>query len=63
VLLPSAPRVHLFLASGSVDVEGIADPALGPGDAVRLTESDGERLTAHEVSEVLVWELRQDEIR
>ena len=53
--LPDAPWVHLFVAAGSVSLEG-AGP-LAAGDAVRLTGAGGQRLEALEAAEVLVWEM------
>ena len=55
VLLPEAPYVHLFVPVGAAALEGAG--ALGAGDAVRLTASGGQRLTATEPTEVLVWEM------
>lgn len=55
VEVPSAPFAHLFLASGSIELEGSG--ALSAGDAVRFTATGGQRLTASEPSEVLVWEM------
>ncbi|MBW3614601.1 MAG: pirin family protein [Actinobacteria bacterium] len=55
VTLPEAPYLHLFVPKGTVDVEGAG--ALGQGDAVRFTASGGQRLTAVEPAEVLVWEM------
>jgi hypothetical protein len=55
VNVPSAPYVHLFAARGRVTVEGIGD--LEQGDAVRLTDADGRRVTAGEPSELLIWEM------
>ncbi|GBE63757.1 putative quercetin 2,3-dioxygenase [Mycobacterium sp. MFM001] len=55
VELPAAPYLHLFTARGRVDVEGIGD--LTEGDAVRFTDSDGQRVTATAPSEILVWEM------
>jgi hypothetical protein len=55
VRLPEAPSVHAFLARGAVDVEGIG--ALAAGDAVRLTRSGGQRVTATAAAELLVWEM------
>jgi len=55
VSVPEAPWVHLFVARGSVTLEG-AGP-LAEGDAVRFTGSGGQTLTAVEPSEVLVWEM------
>jgi quercetin 2,3-dioxygenase len=55
VELPQAPFVHLFVAEGDVALEG-AGP-LAAGDAVRITASGGQRVTATVPSEVLVWEM------
>jgi redox-sensitive bicupin YhaK (pirin superfamily) len=56
VALPDAPFVHVFVALGSVDLEGAG--ALDTGDAVRLTAAGGPRATAgREGAEVLVWEM------
>ena len=55
VELPEAPFLHLFAARGAVDLEG-AGP-LSAGDAVRLTATGGQRVTASEPSEILVWEM------
>ncbi|MGH3498784.1 MAG: pirin family protein [Nocardioidaceae bacterium] len=53
--LPDAPFLHLFVARGSVTLEG-AEP-LGVGDAVRLTGVGGQRVSAVDSAEVLVWEM------
>ena len=55
VRLPEAPYLHVFVACGSVELEGVA--ALGAGDAVRLTRSGGQRVTATVPAELLVWEM------
>jgi redox-sensitive bicupin YhaK (pirin superfamily) len=55
VRLPEAPYLHLFVPHGAVTLEG-AGP-LGAGDAVRLTASGGQTVTATEPAEVLVWEM------
>jgi redox-sensitive bicupin YhaK (pirin superfamily) len=55
VELPQAPYLHLFVARGDVTLEG-AGP-LREGDAVRLTASGGQQVTATGPSEVLVWEM------
>ncbi len=55
VELPAAPFLHLFVARGNVDLEGAG--ALAAGDAVRLTATGGQRVTASEPSELLVWEM------
>ena len=53
--LPEAPYLHLFVARGTVDLEGAG--VLGEGDAVRFTATGGQRLRAIEPAEILVWEM------
>jgi redox-sensitive bicupin YhaK (pirin superfamily) len=56
LVLPTAPFAHLFIARGSVELEAAGQ--LGTGDAVRLTGSDGRRLTGGpDGAEALVWEM------
>jgi quercetin 2,3-dioxygenase len=55
VELPEAPFLHLFVPRGRVTLEGAG--ALGTGDAVRFTATGGQRVTATEPAEVLVWEM------
>ena len=55
VVLPDAPFLHLFVPRGSVDLEGAG--RLNTGDAVRFTATGGQRVTAAEDAEVLVWEM------
>ena len=55
VTLPEAPYLHLFVPRGAVELEGAG--ALGTGDAVRFTATGGQRVTATEAAEVLVWEM------
>jgi redox-sensitive bicupin YhaK (pirin superfamily) len=55
VQLPEAPYLHLFIPRGSVTLEG-AGP-LETGDAVRFTATGGQRVTATEAAEILVWEM------
>ena len=55
VALPEAPFLHLFVARGAVTLEGAGD--LVAGDAVRFTSTGGQRVTATEAAEVLVWEM------
>jgi quercetin 2,3-dioxygenase len=55
-VLPDSPLAHLFVARGTVDLEGTG--ALGTGDTARVTGSDGQRVTAGpDGAEVLVWEM------
>ncbi len=58
VTLPDAPFVHLFVAVGSVELEGVG--SLAEGDAVRLTKAGARRLAADADGEVLVWEMHAD---
>jgi hypothetical protein len=55
VELPDAPFLHLFVPRGSVDLEGTG--RLSTGDAVRFTAVGGQRVTATEPAEILVWEM------
>ncbi|MFI6871077.1 pirin family protein [Nocardia sp. NPDC050406] len=55
VRLPEAPYLHVFVARGEVDMEGVG--TLYEGDAVRLTRSGGQRVTANTPAEILVWEM------
>ncbi|UXY17473.1 pirin family protein [Streptomyces cynarae] len=55
VELPEAPFLHLFVPRGSVDLEGTG--ILHEGDAVRFTATGGQRVTATEPAELLVWEM------
>ena len=55
VRLPTAPFVHLYVARGAVELEGAG--RLDTGDAVRITGSEGQRVTATGDAEVLVWEM------
>jgi quercetin 2,3-dioxygenase len=53
--LPAASYVHVFVTQGSVTVEGIA--RLGCGEAARLSNSRGHRVTTNVDAEILVWEM------
>jgi redox-sensitive bicupin YhaK (pirin superfamily) len=55
VQLPEAPYLHVFVARGEVVLEGAG--ALATGDAVRLTATGGQRITATAPAEILVWEM------
>ena len=55
VELPEAPFLHLFVPRGEVALEGAG--SLVAGDAVRFTATGGQRVTAVEPSEILVWEM------
>jgi redox-sensitive bicupin YhaK (pirin superfamily) len=53
--LPEAPFLHLFVPRGAVALEGAG--ALATGDAVRFTATGGQKVTATEPAEILVWEM------
>jgi redox-sensitive bicupin YhaK (pirin superfamily) len=50
--LPEARQVHLFVATGSVELTGDVD--LGTADAVRLLDASG-GLTARTASQLMAW--------
>jgi quercetin 2,3-dioxygenase len=57
VQLPVAPYVHVFVALGSVTLEGAGE--LHEADAARIVAADGQKVTAGAVpAEILVWEMR-----
>jgi redox-sensitive bicupin YhaK (pirin superfamily) len=59
VVLPDSRYVHLFVARGSVDLEGAGE--LQAGDAVRLTAAGTPALVAGaEGAEVLAWEMDEE---
>jgi quercetin 2,3-dioxygenase len=55
VTLPDAPYLHLFLARGNVLVSDAG--ALSVGDALRIQDGGGQRVTAVGAAEILVWEM------
>ncbi|MEN4474187.1 pirin family protein [Mycolicibacterium cosmeticum] len=55
VQLPEAQYLHLFVPRGEVVLEGAG--GLQEGDAVRLTATGGQRVTATTDAEILVWEM------
>jgi redox-sensitive bicupin YhaK (pirin superfamily) len=55
VELPEAPFLHLFVPRGTVTLENAG--ALAEGDAVRFTATGGQKVTATEPSEILLWEM------
>jgi quercetin 2,3-dioxygenase len=55
VALPDAPFLHLFVPRGMVELEEAG--VLHAGDAVRFTGVGGQRITAVEPAEILVWEM------
>lgn len=56
VEVPEAPYGHVFLTRGHAEFEGRGE--LGTGDAVRLTGTGGQRITAgSDGVEILIWEM------
>ncbi|MFE4625709.1 pirin family protein [Streptomyces mirabilis] len=55
VILPDAPFLHLFVPRGTVTLE--ASGKLEAGDSVRFSATGGQRITADEPAEILVWEM------
>jgi len=55
VELPDAPYLHLFVPRGELTLEGAG--TLHEGDAARLTATGGQRVTALDPAEILVWEM------
>ncbi|SCF45226.1 pirin family protein [Micromonospora mirobrigensis] len=55
VVLPDAPFLHVYVPAGAVDLEG--SERLDTGDAARITMTGGQRVTAAEAAEILVWEM------
>lgn len=55
--LPEAPFLHLYVPRGNVVLEGTGE--LQEGDAVRLTATGGQRITAEQPpgAEILLWEM------
>ncbi|MEE6267949.1 pirin family protein [Streptomyces diastatochromogenes] len=54
--IATAPFAHLFVARGSVELEG--GGPLATGDAARITRAEGQRITAvPDGAEVLMWEM------
>ncbi|MFP5282137.1 MAG: pirin family protein [Actinomycetes bacterium] len=51
--LPDAPRLHLQVGRGAVDLEGSG--TVEAGDTVRIRGGGGQRLRALTAAEVLVW--------
>jgi quercetin 2,3-dioxygenase len=57
--LPAAPYLHMFVARGQLTMSADSDAELAEGDAVRFTAANGIRITAHQPSEILVWEMHR----
>lgn len=60
VTAPDAPFVHVFVARGSITLDG---HPLATGDAARLTTAGALDLTATSPAEVLIWETDADAAR
>jgi redox-sensitive bicupin YhaK (pirin superfamily) len=58
ITLPNAPFLHLFVPRGEVMLEDAG--GLREGDAVRFVAAGGQRVTATQPSEILVWEMHAD---
>ncbi|WP_066910464.1 pirin family protein [Millisia brevis] len=55
VTLPEAPFLHVYVVDGAAELEGVG--RVEAGDAVRLTDIGGLRLSTDATAEVLVWEM------
>ena len=55
LVLPDAPLLHLFVARGAVEVEGVGE--LVDGDALRVHADGGHRVTARSTAELLLWQM------
>ncbi len=53
VALPNLARAHVFVATGTLELEDAA--ALAEADAARVTDAGGLRLTATAPTQLLVW--------
>jgi redox-sensitive bicupin YhaK (pirin superfamily) len=58
-ILPDGDLLHLYLARGAVEVEGIG--RLEEGDSLRLSASAQLRLSAYAEAEVLVWQMDREQ--
>lgn len=56
VVLPEAPRLHVFVAAGALTRSSLAEP-LADGDAFRFTDEPGHAVTAAVPTELMVWSL------
>lgn len=60
LLLPDAPRLHLFLARGHLM---LGERLLEPGDAARLLDEGGRGVTAEDDTQLVVWAFRKGSAR
>jgi redox-sensitive bicupin YhaK (pirin superfamily) len=60
VAAPAAAYLHVYVPRGTVALDAAGERAaeLHQGDAARITAGGGQRITATEPAEVLVWEMR-----
>lgn len=58
IVVPEAPFGHVFVADGSAAFEDVGDVV--QGDAVRLTGTGGQRVTASTASEIMIWEMHAE---
>ena len=60
VRVPDAPFVHVYVAKGTIDLEGAGK--LSAGDAVRLTGAGTPLITSDvkDPAEILVWEMKNE---
>lgn len=56
LVLPHAPKLHVFVASGALVRSSMAEP-LSPGDAFVMTDEPDHRVTAAVPTVLLVWSL------
>lgn len=54
VVLPAAPRQHVFVATGALTRSSLAEP-LSAGDAFLMTEHPATEVTAGGATDLLVW--------
>jgi len=52
--LPDEPRQHVFVGRGALARFSLAEP-LSDGDAIRISDAPGHRVTAAVPTELLVW--------
>lgn len=55
IAVPEASFVHVFVARGTADMEGVGP--LSQGDAVRLTDAGARRISTDDSAELLIWEM------
>ena len=68
IALPAARYLHLFVGRGAIQIEGVPPggsvssvggvSSVASGDAVRIVDSDGERVTGQTSTELLIWQMQ-----